>query len=90
MVRCGNSYADQEFIIHREVSVSLRSPREHENSWHSRNMLPSSIRHSRACGHPGLFCAKLAWIPRFRGYDGAPEALRYAILPSYAFFEGLG
>ncbi len=31
------------------------------------NMLPYSIRHSRARGNPGLFCAELAWIPAFAG-----------------------
>ncbi|MGZ8466148.1 MAG: hypothetical protein ACXWXT_11430, partial [Candidatus Binatia bacterium] len=46
--------------------MSFRSPTEHENGWHSQNMIPS-IRHSRARGNPGLFCAELAWIPAFAG-----------------------
>ena len=47
--------------------MSLRSPKEHENGWHSQNTLLFSIRHSRARGNPGSFCAELAWIPAFAG-----------------------
>ena len=71
--------------FHHEVSMSLHSPTEHENGLYSQNMLPSSIRHSRARGNPGLFCAELAWIPAFAGMTGAPEALRVHIIPSHVF-----
>ena len=44
--------------------MKVRSPTKGENR---ESLLPSSIRHSRACGNPGLFSALLAWIPAFAG-----------------------
>ena len=70
---------------HHEVSMSLRSPTEHENGWHSQNMLPSSIRHSRARGNPGLFCAELAWIPAFAGMTEPRWLFVVDIIPSQVF-----
>ncbi|MGZ9213057.1 MAG: hypothetical protein ACXW53_14270, partial [Candidatus Binatia bacterium] len=57
---------------------------EHENGWHSQNMI-LSIRHSRARGNPGLFCAELAWIPAFAGMT-EPRSLFVAhIIPAHVF-----
>ncbi|MGZ8443905.1 MAG: hypothetical protein ACXWXZ_10945 [Candidatus Binatia bacterium] len=74
-----------EKSFHHEVSMSLRSPTEHENGWHSQNMLPSSIRHSRAHGNPGLFCAELAWIPAFAGMTEPRRLFGVHIIPSQVF-----
>ena len=65
--------------------MSLHSPTEHENGWHSQNMLPSSIRHSRARGNPGLFCAQLAWIPAFAGMTEPRRLFVVHIIPSQVF-----
>jgi hypothetical protein len=65
--------------------MSLRSPTEHENGSHSQNMLPSSIRHSRARGNPGLFCAELAWMPAFAGMTDPLRLFVVHIIASHVF-----
>ncbi|MGZ9157118.1 MAG: hypothetical protein ACXW6J_27855, partial [Candidatus Binatia bacterium] len=57
----------EQILIHQEMSMSLRSSTEYKNGLYSQNMLPSSIRHSRVRGNPGLFCAELTWIPACAG-----------------------
>ncbi|MGZ9257770.1 MAG: hypothetical protein ACXW50_25365, partial [Candidatus Binatia bacterium] len=69
--------------------MSLRSPTEHENGWHSQNMLPCSIRQSRARGNPGLFCAELAWIPAFAGMTEPRRLFVVHIIPSHVFSKEL-
>ncbi|MGZ8427723.1 MAG: hypothetical protein ACXWYD_22480, partial [Candidatus Binatia bacterium] len=64
--------------------MSFRSPTEHENGWHSQNMIPS-IRHSRARGNPGLFCAELAWIPAFAGMTEPRSLFVVHIIPAHVF-----
>ncbi|MGZ9262785.1 MAG: hypothetical protein ACXW6V_25255, partial [Candidatus Binatia bacterium] len=59
-------------------------PTEHENGWHSQNMIPS-IRHSRARGNPGLFCAELAWIPAFAGMTEPRSLFVVHIIPAHVF-----
>ncbi|MGZ9188205.1 MAG: hypothetical protein ACXW6R_26395, partial [Candidatus Binatia bacterium] len=75
----------EQILIHQEMSMSLRSSTEYKIGLYSQNMLPSSIRHSRARGNPGLFCAELAWIAAFAGMTEPPEALRVHIIPSHVF-----
>src|SRR3990172_2795056 len=49
--------------------MSLRSPAENENGGISFHRVPSSTRHSRARGNPGLL-RRISLDTRFRGYDG--------------------
>ena len=65
--------------------MSFRSPTEHENGSHSQNMLPSSIRHSRARGIPGLVYTELAWIPAFAGMTEPWRLFVVHIIPSHVF-----
>ena len=44
-----------------------------------------SIRHSRARGNPGLFCAELAWIPAFAGMTEPRRLFVVHIIPSHVF-----
>ena len=55
-------------------AMSLRSPAENENGGISFHMVPSSTRHSRARGNPGLL-RRISLDTRFRGYDGTQAGL---------------
>jgi len=55
--------------------MSIRSSAEDENGGASLHMAPSSTRHSRARGNPGLF-SRISLDTRFRGYDGSGVPLR--------------
>ncbi|MGZ8467613.1 MAG: hypothetical protein ACXWXT_18885, partial [Candidatus Binatia bacterium] len=62
----------------------LRSPTEHENGWHSQNMIPLNssfplTRESR------FVLRRISLDTRFRGYDGAPQALCFAYHPLRVF-----
>ncbi len=76
-----------EEMFHHEVSMSLHSPTEHENGLYSQNMLPASIRHSRARGNPGFFCAQLAWIPAFAGMTEPRRPLHCGRPSPYIYFR---
>ncbi|MGZ8479729.1 MAG: hypothetical protein ACXW6K_17200, partial [Candidatus Binatia bacterium] len=50
--------------------MSLRSPTEHKNGWHSQNMIPlnSSFPRTR---ESRFVLRRISLDTRFRGYDGA-------------------
>ena len=54
-------------------AMILRSPAEDENGGISLHMVPSSTRHSRARGNPGLV-RRISLDTRVRGYDGTQAA----------------
>ncbi|MGZ8453890.1 MAG: hypothetical protein ACXWZE_17555, partial [Candidatus Binatia bacterium] len=64
--------------------MSLRSPTEHENGWHSQNMIPlnSSFPRTQECR---FVLRRISLDTRFRGYDGAPQALCCAYHPAHLF-----
>jgi len=61
----------------------LRSPAENENGGISFHMVPSSTRHSRARGNPGLL-RRISLDTRFRGYDGTQAGL-LVLIPKRVF-----
>src|SRR3990172_9200521 len=61
----------------------LRSPTENENGGLSFHMVPSSTRHSRARGNPGLL-RRISLDTRFRGYDGTQAGL-LVLIPKRVF-----
>ena len=61
----------------------LRSPAENENGGISFHVVPSSTRHSRARGNPGLLRG-ISPDTRFRGYDGTPAGL-LVLVPKRVF-----
>src|SRR3972149_5994267 len=61
----------------------LRSPAENENGGISFNMVPSSTRHSRARGNPGLL-RRISLDTRFSGYDGTQAGL-LVLIPKRVF-----
>jgi len=65
--------------------VSVRSPTDHENGWHSQIRLVASIHHSRAGGNPGLFTTKLAWIPASPGMTKRRSRFVMQLIPSQLF-----
>src|SRR3990170_5091132 len=63
--------------------MSLRSSAENENGGISSHMVPSSTRHSRARGNPGLLC-RISLDTRFRRYDGTQAGL-LVLIPKRVF-----
>src|SRR3990172_3092276 len=63
--------------------MSLRSPAENENGGISFHRVPSSTRHSRARGNPGLL-RRISLDTRFRGYDGTQAGL-FVLIPKRVF-----
>ena len=63
--------------------MSLRSPAENENAGISFHRVPSSTRHSRARGNPGLL-RRISLDTRFRGYDGTQAGL-FVLIPKPVF-----
>src|SRR3990172_3677405 len=63
--------------------MSLRSPAENENGELSFHRVPSSTRHSRARGNPGLL-RRISLDTRFRGYDGTQAGL-FVLIPKRVF-----
>src|SRR3990172_6418889 len=61
----------------------LRSPAENENGGISFHRVPSSTRHSRARGNPGLLRG-ISLDTRFRGYDGTQAGL-LVLIPKRVF-----
>ena len=61
----------------------LRSPAENENGGISFHTVPSSTRHSRARGNPGLL-RRISLDTRFRGYDGTLVGL-LVLIPKRVF-----
>ena len=61
----------------------LRSPAENENGGFSFHTVPSSTRHSRARGNPGLL-RRISLDTRFRGYDGTQAGL-FVLIPNRVF-----
>ena len=61
----------------------LRSPAENENGGLSFHRVPSSTRHSRARGNPGLL-RRISLDTRFRGYDGTQAGL-LVLIPKRVF-----
>src|SRR3990170_3654779 len=66
-----------------EVAMILRSPTENENGGLSFHRVPSSTRHSRARGNPGLL-RRISLDTRFRGYDGTQAGL-FVLIPKRVF-----
>ena len=64
-------------------AMSLRSPAENENGGISFHMVPSSTRHSRARGNPGLL-RRISLDTRFSGYDGTQAGL-LVLIPKRVF-----
>jgi hypothetical protein len=63
--------------------MSLRAPAENENGGISFHRVPSSTRHSRARGNPGLL-RRISLDTRFRGYDGTQAGL-FVLIPKRVF-----
>ena len=61
----------------------LRSPAENENGGLSFHRVPSSTRHSRARGNPGLL-RQISLDTRFRRYDGTQAGL-FVLIPKRVF-----
>jgi len=64
-------------------AMILRSPAENENGGISFHMVPSSTRHSRARGNPGLL-RRISLDTRFRGYEGTQAGL-LVLIPKRVF-----
>src|SRR3970040_2085675 len=63
--------------------MSLGSSAENENGGLSFHRVPSSTRHSRARGNPGLL-RRISLDTRFRGYDGTQAGL-FVLIPKRVF-----
>src|SRR3990167_9547239 len=66
-----------------KCAMILCSPAEDENGGISFHRVPSSTRHSRARGNPGLL-RRISMDTRFRGYDGTQAGL-LVLIPKRVF-----
>src|SRR3990170_1988024 len=66
-----------------KCAMILCSPAENENGGISFHRVPSSTRHSRARGNPGLL-RRISLDTRFRGYDGTQAGL-LVLIPKRVF-----
>jgi hypothetical protein len=76
-------YSRQRIYFTTKWATILRSPAENENGGLSFHMVPSSTRHSRARGNPGLL-RRISLDTRFRGYDGTQAGL-FVLIPKRVF-----
>src|SRR3989337_1266570 len=77
------NFANQKYYLTTKWAMILRSPAENENGGISFHMVPSSTRHSRARGNPGLL-RRISLDTRFRGYDGTQAGL-LVLIPKRVF-----
>src|SRR3989337_302402 len=77
------NFANQKYYLTTKWAMILRSPAENENGGISFHMVPSSTRHSRARGNPGLL-RRISLDTRFCGYDGTQAGL-FVLIPKRVF-----
>ena len=70
-------------VLTTNWAMILRSPAENENGGLSFHRVPSSTRHSRTRGNPGLL-RRISLDTRFRGYDGTQAGL-VVLIPKRVF-----